>query len=1488
MKNLLKNNFRYLFKNKIIAIAILILLSIAIMVFFAFINLVVNIKNTYNNLTQNYNLHNIVINEMYSQNEETANQQKKEFYDGLDTLNVDYREFNSININNTTNEELLKVIEYVASYSIDRLDVFSQTGLPQNPVYHNYVLPNAIDFNAIIAVASANLNADETKSENILARQKLVYFMNKADFKVNSFKNEFSEVWQTIYNDPNYDPLNPNTTTATTAQKNVAKYLNAFLNPNNTKYSPIIVRGCRITINLTEFNSGIPATGYFEDPYAYLAIVSNDYMQANNKAYYSFDEYQKNILNNSSDSQGFKDKLELLPSEVTQFPNIKSTLDINNWLNSVDDKYKIYVDSIPYLIVGSGITPDFIYPILSFANTIPNPKKEAIIYTNSNGYKRTETSFESAPHENFLAAKYNGPLARTQILNEINQLTRKSMSWPSNVTAAYWYDDINNKMSPTALRIEFINTVIKTFVTTVIILTSFVLILVLFVMVLFVKRFINQNKANIAISISNGINKFKILFSISISTTFICLFAGPIGLLLGGLLEQRIFLFLQNYWFLPTPIGNYSGWWFVFAALIPTLVFLLLIFGVGIYFLKDNLISLLKQNGDLKINKSYLGFRKIIAKANVMYKLRSSLIFSSLTKIIFITVLSTLSIATLTFASSATSQLGLAYDLETNTNKSTYAIDLFTPTSQGGQYFGVPIQYVGHALWNQDETENLTDVGYSTGLYGSIYRNSPIFKNYSSMFWASANDSSAQKNDILYIKNKVGNQLILNYFFGVGSLGTNPWNISKSLLPINQMNSSNSLSIQLVQKMLMDLRPYNQAFFSSISNLQPLVANDTTNANPFPSEWVIQNFNLLNQPQDWKLVYQDKNGYDGNIGIINASEIYDENNTSNLRWITPQDVLKDESNLATIINDAYNTYGASYKNENITSSLTERLYPKYYGNLFSQDAISDIRVEDNAVRFKVDVNKNEVKSLITTRSYLMKQFMQQIEINEENESSINNSDIILDPLDYNSFALKQYGYQLKNVVQVLKLNDNFIKLFLHTYNDPAYIPLFYRILNNYALLDDDTDEPYVYVNNTFNGETIKVLGIKSDSKFIKLYNNKNEPINNKLFLESNDVIPLIINNYAAKKFNLKINDTIQMQTNNHIQRYEYDNVDDANIAKNVLLNNDLNFKLKTSESPIYKIVDINNTGSDVQFYISMPQAQQILGLATSNDYVNKTKITSSDQDGTLNIGMNNQWNKTGGFNGIFTSSINPLMLSTAVGTYSSSGLYPGSDSWVTSNEMTNLITATLKNKARLPYLANALQLSVSELKNIETTLTTGVNAISNNDFAKKIINVLNAKYGTMAFNTIYENANSLIQQQVMFNQLSSTFDNIVIAITTLLIFLSIIIIMIIASMVINDLLRITAILTTLGYSNYKNALTFFSIFCPAWLFSVIIAGPVSLVLNKIMEWFTFSNMSLFISIPFSWIAFVVMALAFTILFAGVFWWGLRWFKKNNLLNALKW
>ena len=90
-------------------------------------------------------------------------------------------------------------------------------------------------------------------------------------------------------------------------------------------------------------------------------------------------------------------------------------------------------------------------------------------------------------------------------------LAKKSMSWPSNVTPAYWYNDLNNQLSPSSLRITFISTVISTFVWIVVALTIFVVILIVFAMLLFVKKFINSNKTNIAIIISNGVNKNKIL-----------------------------------------------------------------------------------------------------------------------------------------------------------------------------------------------------------------------------------------------------------------------------------------------------------------------------------------------------------------------------------------------------------------------------------------------------------------------------------------------------------------------------------------------------------------------------------------------------------------------------------------------------------------------------------------------------------------------------------------------------------------------------------------------------------------------------------------------------------------------------------------------------------------------------------------------------------------------------------------------------------------
>ena len=1491
MKNLLKNNFRYILKNKIIMIALFILLSIAIMVFGAFINLSSNINKVYDNLIKNYNLHDMVINENYSNNSEVAQEQKTQFENELKKLGVEYREFNSFNVNNTEKNELIKVIEYLSTYTIDRLNVFEQYGLPKNVDYGNYVLPNSIEFEEIVKLATANRTQDTKQPENTLARQKIIFFMSKADFQSAKYQNIINEAWTYIQANPTYDPLFPDASAASSL-KNIANYLDAFLNPENSKYSPLTIRGNRLIINLTQFNNGIPLVGYFEDPYAYIGIVSNAYAERNNKKVYSFEQYQKDILSSSEESKpetsnlSSGNDLDLLPDNPTNFPNIKSSKEVATFFETISDDYKLYVNNIPYLIVGTGITPDFTYPILAFENNIPDPKKEAILYANKNGYLRVEGSFESSPHENFLLAKYNGPLSKDEILKKVNVLATKYMSWPSNVIPAYWFNDTSNQLSPSALRVEFISVVISTFVGVVFILTIFILILVLFAMFLFVKRFINNNKVNIGISISNGIKKNKILFSLSFVTTFVCLVAGPIGLVLANFLQNAVFKFLTNYWFLPTPIESFHFWWYFFVTITPMMMFMLLVFLIGHLSLRQPLTSLLKHDINLKINKPYMLYNKIINRSSVLYKFRSSIIFGSFGKILFITLLSTLSISSITFAATSASQLSNAYNLETHTNKSVYSIDLFTPTRQGGQYFGTTIQNTGHQL-NAQNGDIIADGGYQTGLYSKLYKDSPIFRNYSALFLASANDSTLQKNDILYTKNKTGNQILLNYFFGIGNLGTNPWNISKSFLPSNQMYTSNNLTNLLLQKMLSDNRPYNQAYFNNLTETK-LINPTESNSFPFPSKWIIKNFNQLDNANNWELNEINE----PEVGIINASEIFKViDNKSQLRWLSPADVAIDADKLADIINQAYNTYGTLVTDDYISDKLEDRLFAKLYPTFLTQEAITNVIIKDNSVEFNVDIEKNIAKDVVTTRSFFLKRFLKKIDIDPNDMSILQKENLILDPLDKESYLNKKYAYEISGAISLTKMNDDYTKLILKTYNDPAYKNYFYRILNNLVVLDQSTDEPYAYVKGTIQninginknkGENVKIMGIKENSQFINLFNLANQPINNKLYSENIDYIPVIINRYTAKKHNLEIGSLLDIKTNNQIDRYEYKNEDDA---KSILKSDIKEFYLKEGQVQKYKVVDINNTGNGEQLYISLENAQKVIGLATSSDYIKDENITQI-VDGQLSSGMNNRWNKDGGFNGIFTKLENPLMLSNTVGVYSASGLYPGHDSWSPSSEIVSLVNKTITRNDRIPYLANALQLTPTELNTIKDEVINS--GLSETEFVTRIVNLLNYKYGSMAFNTIYENAIALSQQELMFSQLSETFDSIMIAVTALLISLSMTIIIIISSMIINDLLKFTAILTTLGYSSAKNASLFFAIFVPSWLFSILLMIPINIGLNGLLHTFVFNTLSLFIAIPFNWTAFAVTSCIFAGVFGLIFLWALKWFQKNNIVEALKW
>lgn len=1503
MKQLFKNILRYITKTKFGYFAIFLLLLLSVMIFSAFSNLGLTIKSIFTNLTTEYNLHNLVINEKYSDNPIESAIQKQSMETGLNELGVNFRSFNSINVTDNSNNNIYKFIEYLPTYTIDQLKIFKQDGLPTNN-FGMLTIPTSINYQEIIDNASSDLLSNTIANENnISARQKIIYFAVNSQWTNSEYSKTFQDVWQEIINSNyQYDPITGDNSSTTSPKYLVSEYLKSLLIPSNPKYSPIQIRGGRMVINLSSYNGNIPLYGYFDDPYANLAIVSDSFLERNGKEVYSFNQYQKDILKFADNIDQTRLKNNWMNGNVKEFLNIKNSLEITNFVNQLDKKYTISVNNLPYVIIGTGITPDFLYPIISFANNIPDPKKECLVYTNKNGYTRADAGFGSSPHESFLVARYEGELTEAEILSKVNQLAKKNMSWPSNITPAYWFNDLNNKMTPSSVRIKFITSIINIFISIAIIIAFFVLILVIFTMVIFSKNFIAKNKLSLSILLANGFSKTKILASIAFISSFVCAIACPLGLLAGHYFEFVIFGILSNYWFIPTPIVMYNAGWFIAMTIIPTAFLMLINFVVGYFAMKKNLVSLLKINDELTANKLYIAFSPVIRWTKVLYKYQTSIAFSSLTKMFFIFVLTTLSIVSMNIGIGITNKLNNAYQLEMQTNHSKFNIDLATPSAQGGQYFGLNLNNVGRSPLNKNGQPSFENIDYSNNAFlGTAYKTSALFRNYISLHIPTMNDSEELNSNLIYMKNRIQTEELLNYFFGIGTLGVNPWDVFKSISPENQQNESNKLSVNLKENLLTDMRPVNQAWFNRVTNLQyiqPNINANNRNCIEFPTYWVIQNFSnpnskswKLSLPNDLKVNGQLVNINPSEVGVLNASELFKDNN---YLFNDVNDVVNNWDNFASLVNDTYQSYAKlDLQNADvIPTNWNDRLKVKYYQELFTQEALSEkpIICDDNqTIIFKVDHNLNKNKYLITYRTLLLS-YMTKETIPDNNIQNLNNT-YVFDKFDNLSYVQRKYAYKVSSTKALQALpftfKTDFLNFILSIYNDQIYFDYFYKIMNNIVVFNE-TDEPYVHADITYNNNNMQIVGIVDKSSYIHLQNNSNEIVNNKLFVndvEETNMVDVVVNNYVSDLYKLDINDIFEAQITNHTNRYKYKDPDYALRSLDLQSNLD---EMQLIDNPTIKlrIVDVINTGNGPQIYCSINNAQKILGLATKEDYQNDTNISSLTNDNNFKIGMNNQYNSFGGFNGVYINTSEPEYLNTTLSLYSQSGLYQGFDTWKPNVELNKLVKSSMsKDDLNRRYLANALDINYDEFANIISKYESTNNL---DKFVDRVINIIATKYGITGFLIAYENVNSLDQQKIMYDELSNTINQIAITCIGLIFTLSALIMVIIASLVINQITRISAILSTLGYSLKTNTMIFFSIFAPCLLVSSIISYPLVLLLNSIIKNFILFNVNIFVAIPFNVPAFLTILGFIICLYGCIYLLGLYKFKKNNLVESLKW
>lgn len=1440
-------------------------------------------ENSYNNLVENYNLHNVVIYDNWNQNVETSDIKKTEFYEELTKLGIYYRQFESINVYSSDSNTTSKIIKYENDYLVDQLDVFEQYNLPKNPNNGHYLLPSGWNLNTIVQNASTNLTKESAKRENIFARQLLVYFAANSTLKLeSSFGPKFEYVLNYIYENPDFDPLNPSSNESNSNFTKVQEYIRMFVDPSDPDYTPPAIRGSKITFMMQKKTTlNTPLNGYYEDPTSCLAIVNPNWLKANNKEVLDFNEFVSAFSNNEfNNATNYVNN----PTNINQLP--KSTPNsMDSWINSLDDKYKVYANSIPYVIIGTGITPDMMFPIISYENLVPNAKTESIVYTNFSGYEKANFSFQSMYHESFILGKYVGNESRAEITSKLNSYVEKYMAWPANIQAVYWFDDQNNTMSPATLRVTFITQLLNVITGVTYGISIFILILLIIVLCLFAKMFINSNKNTIAILMSNGINKWKIISNLSIIGILISIVSIPIGYFIGAILQPIMYTVFSSYWMIPVSFSIFNPLLFFLLLIVPTLLFVGIILFFSWYLLRKNVTSLLKEDQNITLSKSSRIFKSLFNFAPIMIKFRGSIAFNSIAKIIFLTLSTiTLSVA-FTFIGSTINKIQDAYQYELNTNQYAYQLELVTPTIQSGQYYGVGIEDYGRTLKNS-KNEIVVENNYSSnGFYSSAWKNSPLFKEYSLMHWSSANDSNAYTNDIIYLKNFTEIFPILDVTFGVTGASTNPMDIVKSIAPNNQIYGLYQSMLNLSNREMSDMRPFNQAYaFKFKSNGTPgsgYINPTSKNSYEFPKTWAILNFGVDN-PNDWLLNYNN----DENIGIISAPEI------SGLESIN--NVLKLSGNeLATIINNAYSTYD---NNTNIDIIPPFNSTIKYYPNLFSNNVISNIRIDpnnENIILFDVDVDNNQTKYLLTNRSLFTKYFYKQKNTSDltcdEIKSLVNVAKLLPDPFIQNVY------YEINNSNSLALFGTSFkieyINYVLLNYLDPINTNTYYRIQYNQILFDENSDEPYVHVdgrimNENMNKDLLNIVGIVDNSKFIKLYDNNGNLINSKLF-NTNIENPLIINNYASEKYKLNIGDKLMIYPENSVYRTTIKNSDEFLDKKNI--NKDVELVYDTTNIlPItFEVVDINNTGNGVQMFTNIEVAQDTLGLSTKNDYISNSDISifpNAENNYEIKVGMNNNYNEFGGFNGIFTINKQNIILTDNLTLYSLSGMYPASDAWEDNTTINELIKNTLDNKKgnQLPYLANALNISVEKIQDLWNSTT------DKDLFISKVRNLYCSIYGKSSLNAIFENANSVLMSEVMFDKMSNLYDQVSIIVVTLIVLLCILAVILCSIMIINDMLKLIAIMKTLGYTDKTNALNIIVGFIPSWLLTIALSAPISILAVSLFKKFVFTNLSIYISVSVNWPVFIAIQLLVATVFAIIYGYSIYHFKKKNILSTIRW
>lgn len=1175
---------------------------------------------------------------------------------------------------------------------------------------------------------------------------------------------------------------------------------------------------CTQTVPLLGEANGIPFDVQVRDISSYFAIVSNNYFNANNKSsipletlldvmqlpFVNYDTAGSN-LNPGSSINVFN------PETGRKEPHSSFV----SWLNTLSDKYKVYVNAIPYVIVDAGISPDMIYPVLNASNLLIDDKTTGVIYVNQSGYYRSidGTAANSAI---YYSVRYPPDLTnfeKQDIFNELKKYTIETYGY-NNV---YDINDSNQPNYVIYIRANFLINLQNIILIIGIIIGGIIGFLSLFFVSTLIRSIVKQNKNTFGIGIANGINKSMLslsFFPFALIPAFIC---GIISYILSVLLVNPLNEIISQYWTLNIPNSSFEWWYFFVVIFLLFVLLYVLIICVILWTLRKKTQEILNSSSDFRMNWLIIHSKKLTSIFGAFGSFRVTYMMGNIVRFVILMFIVTLFSTLISFTVGTYRQFSIAQSYTDRNKNYSYAFDLYSPTLNSGYYSPISYSEIGISQMGNynyysstgGEINGITVNGWYVGNYdtpltaqtgtfysGSEYANALQYpyasnKYFTSLYLPYTDLATQLNNNINFFNNKIFLKAVLDVYVDIGGASINPWEIAKAIMPVSILN----LSTYLFEKQL----NINHEFYYWLQEQNKIAINGGTSP---------------------KL--------EGVDSPYNGAPIYYSTYLPNVNY---QPFTLDGSEITS------NYLTAKNKDQWIF--------------------VKELNYNSNEYEWKI----NQTNALYPAPTYTVKpkviQTIVQIITNSQN-------------------PLFQYWYK------------NFYSGNPNLGDQNQEVPeLTYKVGYGAVPVNSD-DETYTYIDGTIINDdkniSAKITGIKENSRYINLYNDKNEIINDLLFKSidsDNKVYPIIINQVVEKLYGFKVGDILDVNANNTYDRFN---------RKNIGINSFNNVK--------FQIVGITTSKSDKQYYVSQKVANKVLGY----------------QDFTI-ISPDIKWNGPHypgygyvPFNGVFTNQENPNLFYNYGGIYSPSGLTTSKGIWNTNigresgqvdgGELRQVISnnwSILPTLTRITYLVdynndNQLVNVANEYDNIPMYTNHGTEVVLPNgnwdiqkigDWVRTLVKVFDTNQ------PVITEVLSLDTTTINIGEIFDwTFQKIELVIIICFIPTLILIITLMAIMIISESSRLVSLMKVLGVSDIKNAFSFMFVYWVVLFLGILLSIPFTIGGLSITSLLIFNGFQIIVSpIAPIWVFFVAFGIV-ALTFGVTCYYGYRKIQKINVPQSI--